>query len=91
MQQTNQQLRDRMEQADKDQFLSWKDHPVTELLMDLLKARKENLKEMWAGGDLSGPSFQEMAIRNSAAVGACSAYNDILNIDYQSLNGDSDD
>jgi hypothetical protein len=59
--------------------------------MDLLKARKEGLKEMWAGGAFSGPSTQEMAIRNSAAQGACSAYEDILNIDYQSLNGDSND
>lgn len=91
MQQPNQQLKDRMEQADKEQFLSWKEHPVTELLMDLLRERLASRKEMWASGYFTGPSFEETCIRNSAAQGACSAYEDILNVDYQSLNGDSND
>lgn len=59
--------------------------------MALLKERLDSRKEMWASGYFAGPSFEELAIRNSAAQGACSAYQDILNIDYQSLNGDNND
>ena len=59
--------------------------------MDLLKERLASRKEMWASGYFAGPSFEELAIRNSAAQGACSAYEDILNIDYQALNGEDND
>jgi len=40
---------------------------------------------MWAIGSFSAPSLDEMAIRNAAAQGAASAYNDFLNIEYQDI------
>lgn len=64
---------------------------MTQQVLNLLKIRRNSLKDMWADGAFAGPSFQEMTIRNAAAQGAASTLQDILDIDYLSLQGNNDD
>lgn len=69
----------------KEEFHQWRAHPVTSLLFNFLDSRREELKEMWASGNFSAPSLDEMAIRNAAAQGASSILSDILNLDSDSF------
>ena len=87
MQQSRQEHQD---QLDKEMFIQWKEHPVTIKVLAHLRERRDDLKEMWASGNLASPNLDEMAIKNAAAQGACSVLNDLLNIDYVEL-GDSND
>ena len=52
--------------------------------------RKEEIKELWATGGLASPNLDEMAIKNAAAQGACSVYDDILNISYEELESNNE-
>jgi len=80
-------LQDKMEQADKELFLSWKDHPVTEMLMEWAARQRNNLMEQWADGGLSAAFTTEMLVRNAGATGYCNAMRDLLGIDYVELEG----
>jgi hypothetical protein len=68
------------------EFREWQQHPVTIRLFQYLRDRREDLKELWAGGGLSGPTIEETVIRNAAAQGATSILEDILSIENGSLN-----
>lgn len=46
------------------------------------------MKEMWALGNFAAPSLDEMAIRNAAAQGYCSALEDVLSIDEMTFRGE---
>ena len=84
------ELRKIVEQADKELFQGWLDHPVTELLLTYLSRKKQDLMEDWADGRFAAPSLDEMAIRNAAAQGAVSILSDILNIDHVTLRGNNE-
>lgn len=46
------------------------------------------MKEMWANGGFAAPNVEEMAIRNAAAQGYCSALDDVLSIDEMTFRGE---
>lgn len=61
------------------------EHPVTRMLRAYLSMKREDLKELWASGAFSASLETEMIAKNAGATGACSAYQDILDMDYQKL------
>lgn len=67
------------------EFKEWKQHPVTKELFKYLQDKREELKEMWANGNFSGPSIEEMAIRSAGAQGAASVLEEILTLDSDSF------
>lgn len=67
------------------EFDLWRDDRVTRAFFAWVEGRREELKEQWAGGALSGPSIEETTIRNVAAVGAASAYEEMLNVVFDQL------
>ena len=80
-----QQLRREMEETGQQVYLEWRRHPVTELLFRWLAAKREELKELSVTGGVMGASFEEAAIRMSAAMGYADAMKDILRIEYVDL------
>ena len=69
----------------EEDFNAWKRHPVTEFLFLWALKKRESLKEDWAQGSFSDPSFElAMAIKNAGATGACSILKDLLDLDYES-------
>lgn len=85
---TTQQVREMAEKLDKETFLSWKAHPVTELLLKWAESKREELKESWASGSFSAAFTTEMLVKNAAATGACSILADIINVDYVDVQGE---
>lgn len=83
--------RDKLQEVltlEQELFLQWKEHPTTQALLKYLKSERDRMKEMWAGGAFAAPSIEEMAIRNAAAQGYCSALDDVLTIDEMTFRGE---
>jgi len=68
-------------------FWDWKNHPVTALLMKWAELKRTELMELWATGNLSGQFTNEMIAKNAGATGACSILQDLLDIDYEEMEG----
>lgn len=63
----------------------WKDSEVTKLFLRWVSQERDNLKEQWANGMFSAQFETEMIVKNAGATGACSAYQEILNFDFDRL------
>lgn len=70
----------------QEDFDSWMDHPVTQALFHWVEGKRTDLKDMWANGAFTGPSWDETHIKNVAATGAASAYEEVLDIEFDQLN-----
>jgi hypothetical protein len=42
---------------------------------------------MWANGEFSAAFEMEMAVKNAGATGFCSAMQELIDLDYDSLHG----
>ena len=69
----------------EEEFNSWKDQGLTHMVMEVIRKRRESLKETWANGNFSDSFDVAMAVKNAGATGACSAYQMILDLDYQDI------
>ena len=78
---------DKIQEMEREQFQAWKEHPVTQEVFRHLTNLRNSLKDQWAEGNFAAPSLDEMAIRNAAAQGAASAYQEILTLDEVALRG----
>ena len=76
---------------DKESCESWLQTPETKRLREYARAQREQRKEDWASGGLSHVEHFATACANSAAIGACSAYEDFIALDFDQIAGDSND
>ncbi len=44
--------------------------------------------EAWANGNFTGTFNVEMAVKNAGATGACSAYQEVLELTFEDLKND---
>jgi hypothetical protein len=58
---------------------------VTKELRQWAIKLREQRKEDWANGLFSGAFDTEMIVKNAGATGYCSALQDLINLDYESL------
>ena len=71
-----------------EEFRGWLDHPVTEVLHQWLSAQRQRLMEDWANGNFTGTFTTEMAVKNAGATGACSAYQQVLDLTFEDIQND---
>ncbi len=66
----------------KEDFVDWKRHPITEIMMGQLKQRYEDIKEMLVerAGSVQQGELAELA-------GAAKAIRDVLEISYDDFEG----
>lgn len=76
---------------EQELFQQWLEHPVTQHLRQWARSRREALKEDWATGAFTGVFDMEMAMKNAGATGACSAYLEIEEMEFDLIYGDKDD
>lgn len=67
----------------EEEWEEWKTHPCTRRLKRWAEGAREVLKEQWASGHFTAGFDIEMAVKNSAATGACSIYEEIIELDYK--------
>ena len=53
--------------------------------------KREALKESWANGSYSDGFDVAMAVKNAGATGACSAYLELIEITFETLNEEKED
>lgn len=66
----------------------WKQDPVTQRFFEYLKEKRMVLMDSWANGQFTAAFETEMIVKNAAATGACSAYQDMIDIEADQLYGD---
>lgn len=69
----------------EEEFLDWLQSPVTQLLREWARRRRQNLMERWANGDFSAAFSMEMAVKNAGATGACSILEEVIEPVFQDL------
>lgn len=67
---------------DEDQFLAWKQEPVTKAFFELLKKKREAMKDQWEAGVFSDDTPEKYALKSLAAMQECKAYALVADIDY---------
>ena len=62
----------------EDEFLGWRASPHTKEIYQYLNEKREDIKELLAGGSIP----QENRER---CIGLCQAYQDVLNLDFSNI------
>lgn len=70
---------------DEDDFIVWKDHPVTQKLFRYCKGIREARKEDWACAGFMDASTEATALKNASAIGYCNAMQDICDLTFEEL------
>lgn len=69
----------------EEDFLRWKDDPVTEAVMVFVTNRIKGKKDDWASAAFSAPTFEETIIKNTAAIGYCDGLRDVQELTFSQL------
>ena len=72
----------------KEEFLGWKDHPVTKEFMAFLHKERESFKEAWAQGNFrveSNPTLTHQLTQTALDKGQ--ALEEVLNLEYEVIFG----
>lgn len=62
---------------------AWRQHPVTQMLLELLHRRQDELKEQWAAGLYTDQGQFGTAILNAKAIGNCEAYENVEKLEFE--------
>lgn len=65
----------------------WLLDPVTQELRKWARLQREEKRDMWEGAHFEAPNAHEICMRNTAAIGACSVYRQIEDLDYTDITG----
>lgn len=63
----------------------WLTHPCTKALRQWAERKRKGLMEQWAAGNFSDGFDVAMAVKNAGATGACSAYNEVKEMDLTQI------
>ena len=70
---------------EKDDFLSWLQHPATQALHRLLQQEVLDLKEQWVSGAFTDQSQYGTAILNAKAIGRCEQCERVLTLEFEDM------
>lgn len=73
------------------EFNEWKLHPGTKAVMEILAAKREEMRQSWEGGAFTDYEFQAMALVNVGNIGTCKGYAFVMDLDYEAYLGELDD
>ena len=72
-------------------FADWLQHPVTEALRVVLVKWRAERKEAWEKGDALAQGLQVYPLLNAAAIGECTGFRLIQELDFETLKGELED
>ena len=76
---------------EQEEFLQWLQNPVSQQLRQWAQRKRQALMESWANGQFSDGFDVAMAVKNAGATGACSAYLEVMEVNFETLNEELDD
>jgi len=68
-----------------NEWIEWKNHPVTNEWFDYISRLREKVKEEWANGTYTGTYDSETLQRNSAAIGQASLLMALVDVDFEEI------
>jgi len=66
-----------LEQVNKEEWVNWKEHPITEHFFAMIKGRREDLIELLAYGNIESPKKQDVIL------GTIGAYTQIMGVTFE--------
>ena len=75
----------------EEMFLSWLEDPVTEVIREALRRKRQELKDRWEDGIVLELSKDEQMLRNAAAIGQAQAYKFLQEMNFEQLKGEMED
>ena len=75
----------------EQEFNEWKSHPGTQVVMEILSKRREQLRQDWEGGSFTDWEAGTTALINVGNIGTCKGYAFVMDLDYESYLGELDD
>lgn len=75
----------------EEEFLAWKQHPVTKALISILEAKRDTLRRQWEGGSFTDYSLETTALVNVGNLGTCRGYAFVAEFTYDDYLTELDD
>ena len=75
----------------EQEFNEWREHPGTRALMDVLAAKREELRQQWEGGSFSDYTQEGTVLVNVGNVGTCKGYAFVMDFTYEIYTSEIDD
>ena len=67
------------------EFQEWMEHPVTRSVMQVLHARREQLRQLWEGGAFSDYTIEGNVLTNVGTLGTCKGYAFVTDLTFEQL------
>lgn len=74
-----------MRSATEEEFKEWLLHPVTQEVMKVLAAKREDLRQLWEGGSFTDYSAETTVLVNVGNLGTCKGYAFVMDLTYEDL------
>jgi hypothetical protein len=58
----------------EEEFNEWKLHPATKAMMQILAAKREELRQQWEGGSFTDYTKETTVLVNVGNLGTCKGY-----------------
>jgi len=75
----------------EEEFQAWLTHPVTEAVRNLLKEKREELRQSWEGGSFTDYSKDTTILVNVGNLGTCKGYAFLTDLTYEQFTSEIDD
>ena len=69
----------------------WLADPVTAALRQWARGQREERRQMWEDGDFTGATQFETHVKYATALGACSVYREVSEMELETILGDQTD
>lgn len=67
----------------EEEFNEWKLHPGTQALMELLAAKRDELRQLWEGGSFTDYAKDTTVLVNVGNLGTCKGYAYVTDLTYE--------
>ena len=67
-------------EINQEQFLQWRQHPVTHKVWEFLRERRQLIMEQWANEGYMAKTPEESAVNNALALGSIRLINEMIYI-----------
>lgn len=72
----------------EDEFAGWLGHPVTKVVMQVLAAKREDLRQQWEGGSFTDYAKDGTVLVNVGNLGTCKGLAFVQELTYEQLEGE---
>lgn len=75
----------------ENEFNEWLQHPATKALMEVLAAKREDLRQQWEGGSFTDYEKDSTVLVNVGNLGTCKGYAFVMELTYEQYISEIDD